>query len=267
MTETAPTGFESATEAVEAQQTSYESLVESDFVPAKARDLLKNADNRRTRVRQQYAAADQNADLVDEAKEREKDEIYERNQAYIQNTSEQARDALLSEARLKERQARPWPVGQSKDLSNNTELLSLAYAESERLARLAEKRAKITVGGKEKPNPMFNMGDFLRSKYAEGIGIGGAQGSALCAGVLRAAEELGVSEEEVVEPLRTDDQRQKIDDARRLEMLATSVSTDTPKPRRGRRGALRGGQPPNLLIGDNGTPTFAGRSSRKPSWK
>jgi len=48
----------------------------------------------------------------------------------------------------------------------------------------------------------------LRSKYAEGIGIGGAQGSALCAGVLRASEELGVDEREIVEPLRTDLQRE-----------------------------------------------------------
>jgi hypothetical protein len=263
MTEAAITGFESAAEAVEAnRQTSYEYLRdEAPFVPARERMMLQNLDNRRTRVRQEYTDVDANEDLVEEARERQKDEIYERNRVHIESKGQQIKDGLLSAASFLERKAKPWPSGESKDISNDTGRLSLAYSEGERLVRIANKRSE---------NPIFKSaghGEFLRQKYQEGIDVGGAQGSALCAGVLRAAEELGVSQEEVLDPLRTDAQRQAVDDARRLEALATSVSMDTPKPRRAGRGRLHGGRPPNVLVGERGELTVQARGNRKPAWK
>jgi hypothetical protein len=234
---------------------------EVPFVPDKERRMLQNLDNRRTRIRQEYASIDENRDLVDEARVRQKDEIYERHQRYIENQSQQVRDGLLSASKVLERKAKPWPQGQSKDISHDTQRISLAYSEADRLVRMAKDRAE---------HPVFkNLGgsEFLRKHYQRGIETGNAQGSALCAGVLRAAEELGISEEEILDPLRTDEQRQMVDDARRLEVLATSVSTDTPKPRRAGRGRLQGGRPPNVLVGESGELTVQGRGNRKPAWK
>jgi hypothetical protein len=263
MTEAALTGFESATEAVEAnRQTSYEYLRdEAPFVPERERRMLQNLDNQRTRIRNEYASIDENGDLVEEARERQKDEIYERNRVHIESKGQQIKDGLLSAASFLERKAKPWPSGESKDISNDTGRLSLAYSEAERLVRIANKRSE---------NPIFKNaghGEFLREHYQRGIETGGAQGSAMCFGALRAGEELGVGEGSIIDPLRTDEQRELVDNARRLEALATSVSMDTPKPRRAGRGRLQGGRPPNVLVGDGGELTIQSRGNRKPAWK
>jgi hypothetical protein len=263
-------GFASVAEAVEShRQTSYEYLGdEAPFVPDKERRMLQHLDNRRIRMRQDYADVDADEDLMPEAKDRKKDEIHKRDKPHIESQSQRVIDGLLSQARVLERKAKPWPERQSKDLSNDTERLSLAYAEADRLVRVANKRS--TLGNTDKRNPLYNLGDFLKEKYAEGMSTGGAQGSALCAGVLRAAEELGASQEEILNSLRTDEQRQMVDEARRLQMFAGSISTDTPQPRRRKRTGprrLRGGQAPKLLSGGGNEPMAIRCSNRKRAWK
>jgi hypothetical protein len=157
-------------------------------------------------------------------------------------------------------------------MSNDTKHLSLAYAESERLVRIAQKRAE---------NPVFKLGvgDYLRQQYQQGIETGGAQGSALCAGVLRAAEELGVSPHDILDPLRTDEQRQAFDDARRLEHYSTLISTSVPEPPKNlqatkQRGSDFSYRSSNILAGPTHKsapvakgPNLGGRRKKKAAWK
>jgi hypothetical protein len=185
------------------------------------------------RLLEEYERIANSEELTDEAKKERAARAYERNAERIREAKVDAKQTLLRDAALLEHKALPWPEKQAKDISNNTELLSLAYSESETLVRLVEKRSKITAGGREKPNPMFDATDFLRGKYAEGIGIGGAQGSALCAGVLRASEELSVDAHDVVDPLRSDLQRQQLDDARLNNHYSRFIDTSVPRPSRG----------------------------------
>ena len=88
--------------------------------------------------------------------------------------------------------------------------------------------------------------DMLTSEYKRGLKIGGIEGGSICRGVIRAANELGVSVEEVVGPIRSDRHNESVDRARRLEYAADVISTKAPQPprsivgrspRRGRDGA------------------------------
>jgi hypothetical protein len=268
MTET----YEShAAEAVEpeASSNSYEAIRDSSpILSERARSAWQLADKMGQRLREEYQRIADDAELVDAAKQERAARAYERNAQRIAEAKQQARQALLRESSIKERQAKPWPTGESKDISNSTERLSLAYSESERLVRIVEKRSNLKTANSERPNPLFNAGDFLRGKFAEGIGIGGVQGSALCAGVLRAAEELGVDEHDVLDPLRTDEQRELLDNARRLAHYSRLVDTSVPQvPRKllsrseRRRTAAHG-----LAGGVTDDPMAKGRP-RKKTWK
>jgi hypothetical protein len=255
------------TEAVEAEASpnSYEGIRDaSPVIPDRVRSTWQLADKQALRLREEYERIAGNEELNDEAKQQKAAAAYERNAQKIADIKQQARQALLREASLLERRAKPWPEKENKDISNDAERLSLAYSESERLVRLAEKKSKLKAGGSERPNPMFNVADFLRSKFAEGLHVGGVQGSALCHGALRAAEELGVDEHEVIDALRTDEQRVLLDNARRLEHFARLVDTSVPQIPRGLRGDNRRRSPVHgLAASASGQRT----TKRKATWK
>jgi hypothetical protein len=141
MTET----YETQPQAVEpAQGGSYEAIRDtSPAIPDRVRSTWQLADKQALRLREEYQRIADNEELTDEAKSQKALNAYERNREKITDTKQQARQALLREASLLERRARPWPAGENKDISNDTERLSLAYSESERLVRLAEKRSKL----------------------------------------------------------------------------------------------------------------------------
>jgi hypothetical protein len=122
---------------------------------------------------------------------------------------------------LREQTART--KGVSLTTEDPTRLL-LIQGEADRVRRIAEKRSSHPVGG-------GRVGDYLRGEYKRGVEeLSGAEAQAVCAGTLRVAAELGVSEEEIVGPLRTDQQRQRLDDARRLYYFSDMFSKDAPAP-------------------------------------
>jgi hypothetical protein len=207
---------------------SYESIRDhSEVIPAPIRQKWQHADNHEQRLRQTYERLEEDGDLTAEAKSQRAIAAHTSEVPKIVAKKQDARDSLLAEARISERRAKPWPKGQPKVLSNSPDVLGLAYSESERLVRIGNKRA-------ERPGPFgSNHTDFLREKYKEGLDTGGIQGAALCYGVERAAEELGVPLESIIAPLRTDEQRVALDDARRLEYFSGLISTKrVPEPPR-----------------------------------
>jgi hypothetical protein len=262
MTETVENLQEEAVETTEGG--SYEAIRDaSPVIPDRVRKTWQLGDKQALRLREEYQRILGSEEFTPEAKREKASDAYRRHAPKIAQTKQEAREALLREASILERRGKPWPEGQSKDLSNNTERLSLAYSEAERLVRIAQRRSTLKVAGSERPNPMFSVSDFLRSKYAEGIGVGGAQGSALCAGVLRAAEELGADEHEIMDPLRTDQERELVDNARLLAHYARLVDTSVPEIPRGLRSGSR--RSPNHGLA--ASPTGERVTKRKAAWK
>jgi hypothetical protein len=174
-------------------------------------------------LRSQYERLEQNQDLTQEAKSRQAQELYEEQRSRIEGKKKATREALIKVAKAAERSATPKPRGELLTSSDPTRLL-LAQNEAERILRVVNKRSG---------NPIFGggAGAYLKREYARGIELGSVEGAAVCAGTLRAAEELGVSTEEVVGSLRTDSQRELLDNAQRLEYFAELIST-APKPPR-----------------------------------
>jgi hypothetical protein len=94
----------------------------------------------------------------------------------------------------------------------------------------------------------------LRQEYARGLEIGGVEGGSICRGVLRASQELGVGDD-WLDSLRSDRQRQSLDDARRLEHYAGLISVKAPEPPKSlRKPSGRGGGPAPLLVPASGSP-------------
>ena len=82
---------------------------------------------------------------------------------------------------------------------------------------------------KESPGPFRpDVGGYLRQEYARGLEIGGIEGGSICRGTLRAAGELGVSQEEIIAPLRDDKHREAFERAGRLYWFSDMVSTAAP---------------------------------------
>jgi hypothetical protein len=94
------------------------------------------------------------------------------------------------------------------------------------------------------------------------LDIGGVEGGAICRGVLRAAQELGVGND-WLDALRNDGQRKMLDNARRLEYFSDLISTSVPKPPKSldKPNGVRQRGPAPLLVPVTGSPIPASSSS------
>lgn len=115
----------------------------------------------------------------------------------------------------------PRPKGE-RVTNLSAERLIASQNEASRIVRKMER----LQSGPLKPNAT----NMLRDEYARGIETGGAEGVAICKGALMAADELGVSEEEFLGPLRTPEQQAELDKAVPCHMMARSISTRIPEP-------------------------------------
>jgi hypothetical protein len=256
----------------------YEQIRDSNIVPPDVREKVILSEQARRGLHQTYEKLADDQDLNDEARGRLAREAYERDKDRVASRSIAAREALIKTAKEKERSATPKPPGVSLTTDDPTRLL-LINQEADRVRRIAEKRGTSPLGGGAR------VGDYLRSEYKRGCEeLSGAQAQAVCAGVLRVAEELGVSEEEVVSPLRTDAQRETLDEGRRLLWMSDMFSKDAPPVPKGlSRAATRGsgdvnvrrpvympqGQPSETMVAEE--PSHSAKTpkkrTRKPSWK
>jgi hypothetical protein len=208
------------------------------IIPRDTQRKWINADNRASRLRDQYRSISENSDLTPEAKEQRLQDLYERNRHEIENLKHEAVKSLLSEARMAERRSRPWPAGESREPTDPQRLL-LQAGEGDRLVRIAQRRSTITTGGRERPNPMFSMTGFLQEQYGAGLEQGGPGGASLCGGVLRAAEELGVDQDEILNAHRDEHQIELIDNARRMHHYSRLVDMRVPEPPKRNTGPKR----------------------------
>jgi hypothetical protein len=121
--------------------------------------------------------------------------------------------------------ALPHPKGENLH-SISTERLIAAQNEASRIARKLDRLEKVT-GPKNLKPPTARI---LKDEYARGIEVGGVEGSAICKGVLMAADELGVSEEEFLDDLRTPEQHERLDKAWRARSRAQHIGGSIPEP-------------------------------------
>jgi|SRR5829696_1920026 len=209
-------------------------------------------------------------DLTPQAKQRIAQEAFEKHKGGVQQKNQAAREALIKTAKSIEKNAVPTPKGVSLTTEDPTRLL-LIQGEADRVRRIAEKRSSHPVGG-------GRVGDYLRGEYKRGVEeLSGAEAQAVCAGTLRVAAELGVSEEEIVGPLRTDQQRQRLDDARRLYYFSDIFSKDAPAPPKALARAARrdvGMQRPVFMPRTQAAepvqkaePSHGARKTKKKVWK
>jgi hypothetical protein len=70
----------------------------------------------------------------------------------------------------------------------------------------------------------------LKEEYAHGMAAGGVEGVAICKGALMAADELGISEEEFLNGLRTFEQLAELGKAQRYRRMAQSIGKSIPQP-------------------------------------
>lgn len=248
---------------------SYEAIRDnSDLVPSDVRKMWIEADQSERMLRQTYDRLAEDSDLTAEARQRKATEVYEQSRERIESRKQATRQALLKQVEYAEKAAIPRPSGEPLSSNDPTKML-IEQNEAGRLVRTIERRR--AQGGPFR----HDTGDFLKQEYKRGLEAGGLEGGSVCRGVLRAAQELGISHEEVIGSLRDERHRESLDRARRLEMAADTINTKPPKPPKSFEKAVRRGsfqQRPNPTMIVSGTSTqplqqSARKSRRKKSFK
>ncbi len=239
---------------------SYETIRDSELLTQETREAYVLAEQSRRNLRSEYEALIADETLNDDYKVQRAQELYEQRAKNVESAGRKARELLLKQAQAAEQVAIPRPKGESLSSSDATKLVA-DQNEASRIVRTVERRK--TEGGPFRQN----TGEMLRGEYARGLEIGGLEGGAVCRGTLRAADELGVSPEEVIDPLRGDAHREAADRARRFGVFADTVSEKAPTiPRqldrsRPRRIAGNYSAAPSILGGAQGPPIVTSQDS------
>jgi hypothetical protein len=205
-------------------QPTYEQLRDS-VENAEARAAWLDHDRRQANLSETYRTLKDDVRYTEEHKASQMWAAYERESEHIQASGEKARELLEREAKGHEMMSIPRPKGEG--VTNlSTERLIAAQNEAARIARKTQRRQDASFAGPFKPN----TADVLREEYARGIEVGGVEGVAICKGALMAADELGISEEEFLNDLRTPEQLEALEKARRARTMAQSIGKGIPKP-------------------------------------
>jgi hypothetical protein len=201
---------------------SYEQLRES--VPnSEARAAWLDCDRRRANLAGTYRSLKDDPRYTEEHKASKMQEAYEKESTRIQAAGERARDLLEKDAEGREAMAMPRPKGENV---TNLSVERLLASQNE-AARIVRKTQRLQSA----PGPFKqSTADVLKEEYARGMSVGGAEGVSVCKGTLMAAGELGISEDEFLNSLRTPEQLEELDKARRYRRMAGSIGKSIPKP-------------------------------------
>lgn len=241
--------------------TDYEAIRDSGLLTEAVREDYIKAEQARRSLRQGYEKLLADGDLTDEARERRAQELYEGRKGSVEAAGNRAREAILKQARSAEQASMPKPSGEPLS-STSADRILLDQNEASRIIRTVERRK--AQKGPFRPD----IGSYLTQEYRRGMEQGGLSGGAVCRGVLRAADELDIDPEQIIDPLRDDKHRESLDRARRLYWFSGSVSESAPPiPRqldRSRPKRVPGtysSAPSSLLPGADGPPVVASQDS------
>lgn len=226
----------------------YEDLV-NGIENTEARAAVLDLDRRRAALRGVYGQTDGDPRYTDSFKRDTQWEAYDREAPRIEAAGAKARELLEKTARGHEMAAKPRPHGESMIYSDPSRIVAAQNEAARivrRLDRQADKAGKNPIG---RPSPA----EYLRDEYRRGMETGGVAGVAICDGAWRAADELGIDPDSYLAPLRTPEQDEQLDRARRYRQIADSVASSVPKPPRQRPASqiagFAGSSPPKHKVG------------------
>jgi hypothetical protein len=208
-------------DAPQAPAVSYESI--RDGVPGDAGASWRMADLEQTALRNKYKKLQEDARYSEEHKSDQAWAAFENAKEKIAAHRQQAREKLEGEARMAEHRSLPRPVGESLIATKNEDLL-VAQLEAQRLDRRVQRLVDTPGPFNGSPNAV------LREEYRKGLEMGGPEGRARCKGVLLAAEDRGISHEELLHPLRSEEHLEHLDLARRYREMTSMIGNNVPEP-------------------------------------
>ncbi len=226
---------------------SYEQLREP-VLNNEARAAWLDHDRRQANLAETYRSLKDDSRYTEEHKAAEMWGAYERESAIIRAAGEKARELLEKDAMGRETLAMPRPKGENV-MNLSTEKLLAAQNESARIVRKTQRLQNA-------PGPFKqNTADVLKEEYSHGMATGGVEGVAICKGALMAAGELGISEDEFLNGLRTPEQLEELDKARRYRRMAQSIGKSIPEPPLAHPATGRANTGPNKLFIPRGRAT------------
>jgi hypothetical protein len=201
---------------------SYETLRDS-VENSEARAAWRDHDRRQANLVETYRSLKDDSRYTEEHKASEMWAAFERESGLIKAAGERARVLLVQDAKGRETMAMPRPKGEN--VTNlSVERLLASQNEAVRIVRKTQRLQSA-------PGPFKqNTADVLKEEYAHGMEAGGAEGVAICKGALMAAGELGISEDEFLNGLRTPEQLEELDKARRYRRMAQSIGKSILEP-------------------------------------
>jgi hypothetical protein len=196
----------------------------------------READRYAHSLQQTYSKLADDAELSDEGKTAKAQAAYERLAPQVVAKRKRARETAQKEAQRLERSSVPMPEGFSLGalkIANASELGAIQAETANLLHTVETKRAKIGStqmaqdGKQQRVDPATRL---LREKYAAALEGSGIEARVQAYAVLKAAEALDIDREDLVDGFRADRHRDALDQARRYQLAADSITSAAPKP-------------------------------------
>jgi hypothetical protein len=204
----------------------YEQIV-SGIKHSGVREILAHAKEDEQRLNTALAQIGENADLTDEARERQAQELIERYGPKINAAYASAREKVGDSAESSLGFAVPMPEGKTlatTHVSDATELHTVQNATAALISRAEAARDRATMADRSKAGG--NKGirpardprmQVLKEAYSRAMSGDGVEAKVNALAVVRAVEQMGLDLETIVDDHRSDVHYRALDDARRFE--------------------------------------------------
>ena len=255
----------------------YEQL--RDGLEGEAGISWRDGDRWNSYLHEKYAALNADESLSEQGKFGKAQDYLDRTAPRIQKAYEAARKHLVEEAKRKRGASVPMPDKKTLSASpvkDSTELVAIQTEAASIQAKVETLQSRMPAGMKAGGYAT----DVLREAYAQGMEVGGVEGTVKCRGALRAAEALGVPVDDVVSAYREQRHYEAADEAYRLENLRYSVPSGKSVPanpfaaqKTPQGGDFHTGRGTTLFKNRPAPQPTSGRRGvgserrRKPSWK
>jgi hypothetical protein len=235
-------------------------------------------------LREKFETLRADEKLSEEGKYEAAEKYLAKTRPRIEQAYEAARSHLEAEAKRKRGASIPLPGGGNLStikVKDSSEVLAIQGEAQAVISRIERVRDRMPKGMRGDPAM-----DVLREVYASAMDDGGVEGMTRARGCLKAAEQLGVPQDELVAPFREQRHYEAADEAYQLENLRRSVPSGksvpanpfTPKPKRsggdfhsGRAKALfkdaSAQATPRPIAHERPGPFGSSKRRRKPLWK
>jgi hypothetical protein len=205
----------------------YEQLC--DGLDGEAGISWRDGDRWTSYLREKFEALGADEKLSEEGRCETAEEYLKKTRPRIESAYEKARHHLAEEVKRKRGVSVPMPDNKTlfaNPVKDSTELAA-TQAEAASIQAKVERLQSRTPAGMRAGG---HATDVLREAFAQGMEVGGVEGTVKCRGALRAAEALGVPVDDVVSAYRERRHYEAADEAFRLENLRLTVPSGRSVP-------------------------------------